>query len=133
MEEKKNVLRNHLANQRTFLAWIRTILGIMAFGFVVERFSFFTHQVAKFLAKMGIASFPTQNTLGNYSFILGISIIALGTLLSPIAFLKYKKFEEEMSNSSHRPSLLLDFFVSLFAVLFGIALITYLILAARME
>lgn len=133
MEEKKNTLRDHLANQRTFLSWIRTILGIMAFGFVVERFSFFTHQVAKFLAKMGLIGVPPEDTLGSYSFILGISIIALGTLLSPIAFFKYKEFEEEMSSSTYRRSLILDFFISLFAVLLGMALITYLILAARME
>jgi len=30
--------RVHLANERTFLAWIRTSIGIMAFGFVVEKF-----------------------------------------------------------------------------------------------
>jgi len=28
--------RVHLANERTFLAWIRTSLGIMAFGFLIE-------------------------------------------------------------------------------------------------
>lgn len=32
---KKNT-RVHLANERTFLSWIRTSIGIMAFGFVVE-------------------------------------------------------------------------------------------------
>lgn len=29
--------RVHMANERTFLAWIRTSIGIMAFGFVVEK------------------------------------------------------------------------------------------------
>jgi uncharacterized membrane protein YidH (DUF202 family) len=28
-------LQVHMANERTFLAWIRTSIGIMAFGFVV--------------------------------------------------------------------------------------------------
>ena len=32
---------DHLANERTFLAWIRTSIGIMAFGFVVVKFSLF--------------------------------------------------------------------------------------------
>lgn len=31
--------RDHMANERTFLAWIRTSIGIMAFGFVVEKFA----------------------------------------------------------------------------------------------
>ena len=30
--------RVHMANERTFLAWIRTCIGIMAFGFVIEKF-----------------------------------------------------------------------------------------------
>ena len=33
--------RVHMANERTFLAWIRTSIGIMAFGFVVEKFALF--------------------------------------------------------------------------------------------
>ena len=37
MKHTKNVgnVSDHLANERTFLAWIRTSIGIMAFGFVV--------------------------------------------------------------------------------------------------
>jgi putative membrane protein len=31
--------RVHMANERTFLAWIRTSMAVMAFGFVVERFA----------------------------------------------------------------------------------------------
>lgn len=37
---KKNT-RDHLANERTLLAWVRTSIGIMAFGFVVFEFSLF--------------------------------------------------------------------------------------------
>ena len=33
--------RVHMANERTFLAWIRTCIGIMAFGFVIEKFIIF--------------------------------------------------------------------------------------------
>ena len=31
----------HMANERTFLAWIRTSIGLIAFGFVVEKFCLF--------------------------------------------------------------------------------------------
>jgi putative membrane protein len=36
-------LRDHLANQRTFLAWLRTGLALVAFGLVVGRLSLFLH------------------------------------------------------------------------------------------
>ena len=47
MEEKvleKPRVADHLANERTFLAWIRTSIGIMGFGFVVVKFSRFICQ-----------------------------------------------------------------------------------------
>jgi len=34
-------IREHLANERTFLSWIRTSVGILALGFVMEKFSLF--------------------------------------------------------------------------------------------
>jgi putative membrane protein len=33
-----NATRDHLANERTFLAWVRSCIAIMALGFVVARF-----------------------------------------------------------------------------------------------
>ncbi len=41
-----------MANERTFLAWIRTSIGIMAFGFVVEKFSFFIKKLSLFVGKI---------------------------------------------------------------------------------
>jgi putative membrane protein len=32
---------DHAANERTFLAWVRTAIAVMAFGFLVERFDRF--------------------------------------------------------------------------------------------
>ena len=34
---ERSTARDHLANERTFLAWIRTALGVMGFGVVLER------------------------------------------------------------------------------------------------
>ena len=38
--------RVHMANERTFLAWMRTSIGIMAFGFVVVKFALFMKQMS---------------------------------------------------------------------------------------
>jgi uncharacterized membrane protein YidH (DUF202 family) len=58
VEDKKSARvrdrRVHMANERTFLAWIRTSIGIMAFGFVVEKFSLFIKQVSYFLGQTNI-------------------------------------------------------------------------------
>jgi putative membrane protein len=38
-------LTDYLATERTLLAWIRTGLALMGFGFVVARFAFFLQQL----------------------------------------------------------------------------------------
>jgi putative membrane protein len=37
---------DHAANERTFLAWVRTGIAIMAFGFVIEKFNLFMLTIA---------------------------------------------------------------------------------------
>src|SRR6266446_2325931 len=37
---------DHAANERTFLAWVRTGIAVIAFGFVIERFNFFILAIA---------------------------------------------------------------------------------------
>lgn len=43
-----------MANERTFLAWIRTSIGIMAFGFVVEKFALFIKKMGYFFERSNI-------------------------------------------------------------------------------
>jgi uncharacterized membrane protein YidH (DUF202 family) len=53
-EKKQDRVRNrrvHMANERTFLAWIRTSVAVMAFGFVVEKLSLFVKQMAHYMRK----------------------------------------------------------------------------------
>ena len=42
--DKPKNLNDHLANERTYLAWLRAGIGVMAFGFVVVKFSLFLKQ-----------------------------------------------------------------------------------------
>src|SRR6202162_6667920 len=42
---QRSDLRDYLAAERTFLAWVRTGLGLMGFGFVVARFGLFLQQL----------------------------------------------------------------------------------------
>jgi putative membrane protein len=41
---------DHAANERTFLAWVRTAIAVMAFGFLIERFDLFLQVAAPSLA-----------------------------------------------------------------------------------
>ncbi|WP_345229811.1 DUF202 domain-containing protein [Olivibacter ginsenosidimutans] len=46
-QDRKIIPNDHLANERTFLAWIRTSLTFMGLGFVVVKFSLFIKQLTR--------------------------------------------------------------------------------------
>jgi uncharacterized membrane protein YidH (DUF202 family) len=117
--------RVHMANERTFLAWIRTSIGIMAFGFVVERFALFIKQVSFFLGK---AEVPLHIQTGHsYSLIFGILLVGLGALISVLAFVRYKKVQQQIDEDSFHPSSGLDLLVMLSVVGTGLFLIGFLV------
>ncbi|MFH0781160.1 MAG: DUF202 domain-containing protein [Pseudomonadota bacterium] len=74
--------RVFFAAERTLLAWTRTSLTLMAFGFVVERFGLFVHMLI-----------PQHSELvqRGLSFWIGFSFIMLGVLSSVAAVLQYRK------------------------------------------
>ena len=47
---------DHAANERTFLAWVRTAIAIMAFGFLVQKFDLFLRIAASSLAARPLAA-----------------------------------------------------------------------------
>ena len=49
---------DHSANERTFLAWVRTAIAVMAFGFIVEKFDLFLEVAAPSLAGRRAPSRP---------------------------------------------------------------------------
>ena len=122
---KPGNVRDHLANERTFLAWIRTSIGIMAFGFVVEKFALFIKKIAYFFGKPSIAQ-AIPDTWG-YSTIFGVVLVAMGALMGLLAFIRYKKVEREIDRYSYKPSLLLDILVALGILAIGIFLVFYMV------
>lgn len=124
-EDKNNPkVRNrrvHMANERTFLSWIRTSIGIMAFGFVVEKFALFLKQVSYFLGN------EVQAPSRGYSSVFGIVLVGLGALMGVLAFIRYKKVEKQIDEDAYQPSLILDVLLAMSVLTIGIFLIIYLI------
>ena len=120
IDKTKNI-SDHLANERTFLAWIRTSIGIMAFGFVVVKFSLFVKQLTLLLGKQN--SIPQKG----YSSIMGIVLVAVGMFTFILAYVRYKKTEKQINQNTYQSSTLLISVLVSFIFLISILLIFYLI------
>lgn len=108
---------DHLANERTFLAWVRTSLGIMAFGFVVVKFSLFVKQLSIIVGKEGVSGSEVPASGA------GISIIVMAALITLISYFRYRTIESGLNNGRYGKSstpvtimLLLILLISLFVV-----------------
>ena len=117
--------RVHMANERTFLAWIRTSIGIMAFGFVVEKFALFMKQISVILGKSIFEN--TMPPSHGYSSIVGIFLVGFGTLLCLLAYVRYKKIERQIDEDKYQTSSGLDLLLLLAVLTVGIFLVIYLI------
>jgi putative membrane protein len=112
--------RVHMANERTFLAWIRTSISVMAFGFVVERFALFVKQLSSFLGR------ETTPPSSEYTTAMGILLVGLGALMGVLAFFRYKSVQRQIDNDTYVPSLLLDVLLVLAVLAVGVFLMLYL-------
>jgi putative membrane protein len=70
---------DHAANERTFLAWVRTAIALMAFGFEIERFDLFLRYAAPLDAQQNIAPHggAFANAAGLAFIVLGMTIIVI--------------------------------------------------------
>ena len=112
---------DHLANERTFLAWMRTSIGIIAFGFVVVKFSLFVKQISLILGKENIIHSK------GYSGIVGIILVAVGTVTAVLSYLRYRRSEKQLNEGYHKHSSLLITLLTAFIFLVSVFLIVYLI------
>lgn len=78
--EGKNNTNEHLANDRTGLAWVRTGLAIIGIGFVISRFGLLLRAQPR-------PDLP-PSTL-HYSSLLGLALVALGILTLGLALVSY--------------------------------------------
>jgi putative membrane protein len=110
-----------MANERTFLAWVRTSIAIMAFGFVVEKFSLFVKQMGYYLGKE--AAPPPRG----YSALIGIVLVGLGVVMGVLAFIRYKKVERQIDDDTYKSSPILSVMLFLSVLAIGIFLVMYLV------
>jgi putative membrane protein len=124
MEAKPVVeLRDHLAEERTFLAWIRTGIALMGFGFVMARFGIFGDELHMMQQIPGGRSHEL-------SLWLGAALIAIGSTVNLFSAWRFKRLVSEVSRDQlvGRSLSSQGVIVALLLALIGIAITIYLTL-----
>ncbi len=114
-------LREHLANERTFLAWIRTSIALMGLGFVIVKFGLFLKEVAFMLEDLNISISE------GFSSVVGTGMVALGVLLAFFAYFQYKKVETQINRQTYKSSSLISVVLTIFIVVSGFLLVVHLL------
>ncbi|MDE2006148.1 MAG: DUF202 domain-containing protein [Rhodospirillales bacterium] len=115
---------DHAANERTFLAWIRTAIAVMAFGFLVARFNLFLRIAAQSLAAEGR---PIAVPGGGFGGLAGIVLILAGTAMVVLAALRFLRTARAIDAPEPRGGgARADLALALILVALGLALVLYL-------
>lgn len=118
--------RVRLAAERTFLAWIRTGLAMMGFGFIVARFGMFLRELA------AVRGTPVPRSLG-LSVWVGSALIMLGVVVNLVTASRHSRLLARLRNGMpmepERWPLAIMVAVMLAAI--GLLMTAYLIMSAR--
>ena len=120
-ENRDTKLREHLANERTFLAWIRTSIALMGLGFVIVKFALFLKEVAIMLKDLNIT------ITEGFSAVVGTGMVATGVILAFFAFFQYKKVEIQINRQAYKTSSLISVLLTLVIIVGGIFLVIHLL------
>jgi putative membrane protein len=111
-----------MAAERTFLAWIRTGIAFMGFGFVVARFGLFLREIA-----LGNNVSAPQHNNG-FSLPAGIALIAAGIMVTVIAAIRHHRYIKALDRGQFRQAYgaAFTFLVAGFLAIIGLAVAVYL-------
>jgi putative membrane protein len=121
--ETSNRARDHLANERTFLAWVRTSVAIVVFGFAIGRFAIAMRQLT------ALQGLPSKAT--GFSVMMGAISILAGVTMVLAGLMRYRKTRAQLEEGKFEPAGFIVDIVTILTVLFGLALAGYLIFVEK--
>jgi len=115
----------YLANERTFLAWIRTSVAVVSLGFVIARFSVWLRELA-------VHREAQVHTLhGGISLPIGVAMMTLGGLLAVLAAWRYHVVNRDIERGKVSADRGLVILVTVMVALLSGAMIAVVLLTAE--
>jgi putative membrane protein len=116
-----NLARDHLANERTFLAWVRTGVAVVVFGFAIGRFAVAIRQWMQLEGQGHVV--PTAGL----SVWFGTVAIVAGVLVCLMGLIRYRQTREQIDSGNFQPAGFIIDIVGIVTAIFGLALAAYLV------
>lgn len=114
----------YLANERTFLAWVRTSVSIIALGFVVAKFGLW-------LEEMSLVSPQFAKIHTGTSIPIGVGMMLFGGLLVVLAAWRYHVVNRQIECGEVRADRGLIILITLLVVVLSVVMATYLMIATN--
>jgi len=118
MPQNPNLARDHLANERTLLAWVRTGVAIVVFGFALGRFGIAIRQFSMLQGRSLHSS--------GMSVPFGLVAIFGGVILTIAGWVRYRMVRAQLDRGEFRAAGLVIDIIALVTAVFGLALGAYL-------
>lgn len=125
-EDSSERSQQYLANQRTFLSWVRTSIALIGLGFAIERFSIFLQQF-RLIADPDAAGNVASSTVDEYSALVGIGMIVVGTGLVVYALKNYLESNKTIASGKYMPKNAIVYTASAAIIGLGIIMIIFLV------
>ncbi|MHB9112559.1 MAG: YidH family protein [Thermoleophilia bacterium] len=113
-------LTTQLANERTFLAWIRTGIALLAFGFVVEKAGSFLEAISPDIS-------AKQHNFVRYSGVAGIVLMLSGAFIIAISTWRFWVIDRSIRRGECETSVVLDIVVAVGITVIVLVFIAFLI------
>lgn len=113
---------DHSANERTYLAWIRTSISIMAFGFLIEKFELFVSYLNK---KSGY-----ENQFESSVFVesIGLGLFLIGVIIITTATVRFYMYKSAIESEDFHPYTVkkMNLFLSALMIILAVVLFFYI-------
>ena len=118
---RNNSARDHMANTRTLLAWLRTSIALIALGFVVARFGLL-------LKELGASANNSANqSSSGLSALVGVGVVLIGVLLVALSTYRFVRAKRQIDRGRFVVSVSLEVAAGIATLTAGLALAGYLI------
>lgn len=97
-----NLTRDHLANERTFLAWVRTALGLIGLGFVLARMGLFLRQLAA--VSLVHEGRRVRFQAGHEFLVSGVVFLVIGTAFCAWSGRRYRENQRAIDSGRYIPA-----------------------------